>query len=391
MKQIRTGLARIPVLSYGFRPFFLGAAIWAAAAMLLWIGVVTRRWQIAAVYGPLAWHAHEFLFGYIGAVIAGFLLTAIPNWTGQLPIRGGPLLALFLLWAAGRAALLAVDQIGYRLATLVDSLFLLTFSLVILREIMVGRNWRNLKVVALVLLFALADVGFHVETILLGAPDYFLRVGIAVVIALIMLIGGRIVPSFTHNWLVRAGARRLPASLDRFDMLAIFIAAAALVAWIVLPASAWTGVLLCLAGVGQLLRLMRWAGLGTWREPLVLVLHVGYIFLPLGFLLIAASIFWPALLLPTEALHAWTAGAMTLMTLAVMTRATLGHTGQELTAGAATQFIYAAAILAAVSRFLPLVPELSATRLAVSAVAWIAAFGGFVLCYGPMLLRSRRG
>ena len=389
MKRPATGLARISVLSYGFRPFFLGGALWALAAMLLWIGVVTGRWQIAASYGPLAWHAHEFLFGYVGAIIAGFLLTAIPNWTGRLPVRGGPLLALFLIWLAGRAALLAIDRIGALLAASIDSLFLLMLALVILREIVAGRNWRNLKTVVLVSVLALADIGFHAETILFGAPDYSLRVAIAVIIVLIMLVGGRIVPSFTHNWLVREGAARLPISFDRLDMLSIFLAAAALIAWIALPVSVLTGVLLLLAGLAQFLRLLRWAGLGTWREPLVLVLHVGYAFVPLGFFIVGASVLWPALVPPTGALHTWTAGAMTLMTLAVMTRATRGHTGRELTAGAATQFIYAAAILAAVARILPLAPEFSSTLLAISAVAWIAAFGGFALWYGPMLLRSR--
>jgi uncharacterized protein involved in response to NO len=389
MKRAVTGLARIPVLSYGFRPFFLGGALWALVAMLLWVGVVTGQWQIAKNYGPLAWHAHEFLFGYVGAIIAGFLLTAIPNWTGQLPIRGGPLLALFLLWLAGRAALLAIDWIGALLATSIDSLFLLILALVASREIVAGQNWRNLRVVALVFVLALADVGFHAETLLFGAPDYSLRVGIAVIIVLIMLVGGRIVPSFTHNWLVREGSDRLPISFDRYDMLSILLAAAALIAWIVLPVSAWTGLLLSLAGLAQFLRLLRWAGLGAWHEPLVLVLHVGYAFVPLGFLIVGASVLWPALVPPTGALHVWTAGAMTLMTLAVMTRATRGHTGRELTAGAATQFIYAMAILAALARILPFAPEFSSTLLAVSAAAWIAAFGGFVLWYGPMLLQSR--
>jgi uncharacterized protein involved in response to NO len=389
MKRAVTGLARIPILSYGFRPFFLGGALWALVAMLLWIGVVTGQWEIAVNYGPLAWHAHEFLFGYVGAIIAGFLLTAIPNWTDQLPIRGGPLLALFLLWLAGRVALLAVDHIGVFIATSIDSLFLLILVLVISREIAAGRNWRNLRVVVLVFVLALADIGFHAETVLFGAPDYSLRVGIAVIISLIMLVGGRIVPSFTHNWLVREGAGRLPISFDRFDMFSIFLAVAALITWIVLPVSAVTGLLLSLAGLAQFLRLLRWAGLGTWHEPLVLVLHVGYAFVPLGFFIVGASVLWPALVPPTGALHTWTAGAMTLMTLAVMTRATRGHTGRELTAGAATQFIYATAILAALARILPLAPEFSSTLLAVSAAAWIAAFGGFVLWYGPMLLRSR--
>lgn len=130
----------VPLLSYGFRPFFLGAALWAVAAMVLWVGLLLDAWSFAGAYGAVPWHVHEFLFGYVSAVLTGFLLTAIPNWTGRLPLQGRPLLALFLLWAAGRVAMLAVDRIGIVAATAIDGVYLPVLAIVILREIVAGRN-----------------------------------------------------------------------------------------------------------------------------------------------------------------------------------------------------------------------------------------------------------
>jgi uncharacterized protein involved in response to NO len=296
----------IALLSCGFRPFFLGAGLWATVAMVLWIGLVSGLWQFANAYGDVAWHAHEFLFGYVSAVLTGFLLTAIPNWTGRLPLQGSPLLALCLLWAAGRVAMLATDQIGVVAAAAVDCAYLPTLAAVILREIIVGRNWRNLKVTILVILVAVANVVFQVEVLVRGAPDYGLRLGTAAIVGLIMLVGGRITPSFTHNWLTRAGSAKLPAPLDRFDMTAIAIAGGALLSWIAAPGWRGTAALLIFAAVVQAVRLGRWAGERTWREPIVLILHVGYAFVPLGALALGAAILWPAIIAPTAALHAWT-------------------------------------------------------------------------------------
>jgi uncharacterized protein involved in response to NO len=372
MKPAVTGLARFPALSHGFRPFFLGAASWATLAMVLWLDVVTGAWTIARSYGPLAWHAHELLFGYVSAVVAGFLLTAIPNWTGRLPVRGGPLLALFRLWAAGRIALLAVDWIGLVVAMAVDALFLIVFALAILREIVVGRNWRNLKTVALVTLLAAANIGFHVEVYLDGAPDYSVRVAVAAILGLIMLVGGRLVPSFTRNWLVRQGAARLPASFE-----------------VAAPGSSWSGIALLAASMLQAARISRWTGLPTSREPLVFVLHGGYAFVPLGFLLVGLSVLWPQAITSSGALHAWTVGTMTLMTLAVMTRASLGHTGYPVTASITTCVVYAAAIIAAFSRIAAsLLPDLTRDLLSLAAVSWLVAFGGFLISYGPKLVRA---
>jgi uncharacterized protein involved in response to NO len=380
----------IALLSYGFRPFFLGAGVWATLAMVLWIGLISGHWMFASAYGAVAWHAHEFLFGYVSAVLTGFLLTAIPNWTGRLPLQGRPLLALCLLWAAGRAAMLATDRIGLAAAAVVDCVYLPTLAAVIVREVIAGKNWRNLKVTILVALLALANVLFQVEVLVRGAPDYGLRLGIAAIIGLIVLVGGRITPSFTHNWLTRAGSAKLPAPLATFDMAAMAITALALVSWIAAPQWGGTAVLLIVAAVVQAGRVARWAGERTWREPMVFILHLGYAFVPLGALALGAAILWPAIMSPTGALHAWTAGAIGTMTLAVMTRATLGHTGRAIAAAPPTIAIYGAILFAALARVAAaLLPGIYYPVLVAAAVAWIGAFGGFVAVYGPMLLRPR--
>ena len=381
----------IPLLSYGFRIFFLGAALWALAAMVLWIGVVSGWWTFAHAYGALAWHAHEFLFGYVSAVLTGFLLTAIPNWTGRLPLQGRPLLAMFLLWFAGRVAMLATDWIGIAAAAIIDCAYLLALTAVILREIMVGKNWRNLKVTVLVGAMACANILFQAEVLIYGAPNYGVRLGVAVMIILIMLVGGRVTPSFTHNFLARQGSARLPAPLGRFDMVSIALAAAALLSWIAAPNWIGTAVLLIVAAIGQTLRLSRWAGERAWREPIVLILHLGYAFVPVGALALGLSILWPEILAPSGALHAWTAGAIGTMSLAVMTRASLGHTGRDVVARLPTLVIYGAILVAAVTKIAAAaLPSIYHDALFVSALGWIVAFGGFVVVYGPMLLRARQ-
>lgn len=390
MSAAPQGLARVPWLSYGFRPFFLGGAVWSACAMPLWIGRVTGRLSFATSYGAINWHAHEFLFGYVGAIIAGFLLTAVPNWTGRLPVRGGPLLVLFLIWTAGRAALLLVDLIGVIPAAAIDSLFPAAFAALVLREVIAGRDRRNLKVALLVTLFALVNVSFHVEVFVSGAAGYAMRAAIAIVVTLISLVGGRITPSFTRNWLAKRGSQRLPQPFGRYDMIALASGLLATLLWIAFPeaqATAWATIG---AGVLHIIRLARWAGIRTWPEPLVLILHVGYAFVPLGFVMIGLSILAPRLMPASDALHAWTAGAMGVMTLAVMTRVSLGHSGRALTASAATQAIYAAIVVAALARIAaPVLGGWSMAVLEIAAAAWTLAFAGFVLIYGPMLIKPK--
>jgi len=372
------------LLSYGFRPFFLFGAGYAALAILAWLPLFYGELVLATALSPRDWHVHEMLYGYIPAVVTGFLLTAIPNWTGRLPLQGGPLLILVIAWAAGRVAITLSAEIGWLAAALIDSSFLLLVIAATAREIIAGRNWRNLKVLIPVAILGLGNAGFHVEAHLYGAADYGVRVGIAGVLVLIMVIGGRIIPSFTRNWLARQNPGRLPVPFGKFDAAAIALSAAALALWIVTPLGRATAVALFAAGVLQALRLARWAGDRTLRDRLVFVLHVAYAFVPVGFVLAASGAI--GLVVPSAGLHAWMVGAAGTMTLAVMTRATLGHTGHELVASVPTQFIYAAVFIAAVARICAAVePSWSELELHVAAFAWVAAFLGFGIVYGPML------
>jgi uncharacterized protein involved in response to NO len=381
------------ILTYGFRPFFLGGAVWAAIAMALWLPMLAGHLSLPTAFDPVSWHAHEFLFGYLAAVVAGFLLTAVPNWTGRLPIVGWPLAALFGLWLLGRAAILTSALWPAALVAAADLAFLLALAAAITREIVAGQNWRNLIVLAMLAALILGNAIFHWEAARgdHAAQGYGLRIGLAAGVMMIAVIGGRIVPSFTRNWLVKRGGGRLPVPpMQGLDKVALIVLLAALVAWIVAPQTALTGVALIAAGLLHAVRLARWAGDRSGAEALLWVLHVGYAFLPLGALAIGIAALSPDLLGTSGAQHLWMAGAIGLMTLAVMTRATLGHTGQPLTAGRATIALYLLVVVATFTRLLAgLLPGLASPLWTLSAATWIAAFGGFALLYGGLLVRPR--
>ena len=373
------------LFSYGFRPFFLLGSVYAGLAILMWLPVFMGELSLVSTFIPRDWHVHEMLYGFLPAVITGFLFTAIPNWTGRLPLRGPPLMFLVALWAAGRICVTFSAQTGWLAAMLIDCSFLSLVAAAAAREIIAGKKWNNLSVVLLILVLLGGNLTFHLEAHFKGAAEISIRVGIAVVVLLISLIGGRIIPSFTRNWLVRENPGRLPIPFARFDMLAVAFGAVALVFWIVAPNDTRTGAILVIAGVLHVIRLGRWAGDRTGRERLLLILHVGYAFVPLGFLLNACSAF--GIVAIGAGVHAWMAGAAGIMTLAVMSRVSLGHTGRQLTASVATQAIYASIIVAVVARICAVFqPSYGVPLLHVAALAWAAAFLGFALSYGPTLI-----
>lgn len=381
------------IFTYGFRPFFFGAGLWAALAMAVWIAMLSGWDILPTAFDPVSWHAHEFLFGYLGAVVAGFMLTAVPNWTGRLPIVGWPLAGLFALWLAGRVAVSVSDLLSAGVVAAVDLSFAVLLALAMTREIVAGRNWRNLMIVGLLASFILANGLFHWEA---ARGDYAasgvgLRLGLATGLMMIAVIGGRIVPSFTRNWLVKQGEGRLPAPpMQRFDKLALLALLGALLAWVVWPLHELTGILLISAGLLHLARLARWAGYRTGAEALVWVLHLAYLFLPVGALVQGLAILAPDLIGTAPAQHLWMAGCIGLMTLAVMTRATLGHTGGTLTAGFGTTALYLLLAGAVLSRvFAGIWPVLATHLHTISALCWIAAFGGFAVLYGGLLLRVK--
>ncbi|MEO7240911.1 MAG: NnrS family protein [Sphingomicrobium sp.] len=379
-----------PLLRGGFRPFFLGGALWAVIVLALWLGALAGTIPLPSAFEPLAWHRHEMLFGYLGAVIAGFLLTAIPNWTGRLPVTGPRLAALAGLWLAARLAVLFSAWVGPWTALALDSGFLLTLAAAAAREV-IAANTRHRPIVAVLALLACANAIDHGEALGWRVSEGLgWRAGLAVVLMLIGLVGGRIIPSFTRNWLSKHGdTAALPSQPDRFDNGSLLALAAALVSWTAAPTAAVSAALLVVVGGLQAIRLGRWAGYRAWRDPLVLILHIGFAWLPLGLMMLGASILIPAI--PrTLALHALTAGAMGTMTLAVMTRATLGHTGRALRADAATIAIYGLVTLGAGARVIaPLLPLDYSSAIDAAGLLWGAAFLLFVITYGPKLVGPR--
>ncbi|MGE0340900.1 MAG: NnrS family protein, partial [Xanthobacteraceae bacterium] len=299
-------------------------------------------------------------------------------------VRGLPLIALFLLWAAGRIAIFASAWIGWLATAVIEVGCLAVVAAVAAREIVAGHNWRNLRVIGVVSILIAGNTVFHLEAHYAGGADYGTRIGLSAVIMLISLVGGRIVPSFTHNWLAKQSPGRMPVSFGRYDAVTMLVSLLALIGWTAQPYSPIIGFALLAAGIAQAWRLARWAGERTISSPIVLVLHVAYAFIPAGFLLLAFAAFGE---IPRSAgIHAWTAGATGTMVLAVMTRASLGHTGRALVASRAVQLIYLAVIVSALLRiFSPLLPAWSVTLLLASGLLWAAGFLGFALVYGPIL------
>jgi uncharacterized protein involved in response to NO len=377
------------LLSAGFRPFFLAAALWAAIAMLLWLGVLGGHVALPSAFDPVAWHAHEMLFGFVQAAMAGFLMTAVPNWTGRMPIQGLGLGALAAIFVAGRVAVAVSAEIGAGAAALIDLAFPAVLLAALAREIVTGRNWRNLPVLAALGLFGTANGLMHIEALgwaATGAAGQ--RFGVGVALMLVALIGGRVIPSFTRNWLVKRRAERLPAPAGRIDAAALAATGLALGAWVVAPDWRGVAVLMALAAIANLVRLARWQGWRTGAEPLVWILHLGFLWVPVGLALMALA---PLLGFPTSAaVHALTGGALATMIVAVATRATRGHTGRALAADRMTVAIYALVTLAALARVSAgLVGPATMPLLTLAGTAWVAAFGLFLVRYGPMLWGPR--
>ena len=381
-----------PFLRGGFRPFFLAGAAWAVCALVLWLLNLSGQFALPTLMDPLSWHRHEMLFGFVGAVVAGFLLTAIPNWTGRLPIAGAPLAAFAALWLAGRLAMLFSGALGADVTAVLDVSFLVLLALIAGREVLAAKN-RNVPIVAMVLALALANAIDHLTMAeVITDPLLGVRIAIGVITMLIALIGGRIIPSFTRNWLAKRGeAEHLPTQANRFDLACLAITGVSLLLWVALPASTLTGAALLLAGGLQFTRLARWQGHRTFADPLVLILHVGFLWVPVGLALLGISILSPEVP-QSAAVHALTAGAMATMILAVMTRASLGHTARELRADRATQLLYGLVTAGAVARVAaPILVSLYTELMRGSALLWGAAFILFVVRYGPILVGPRVG
>lgn len=369
------------LFSYGFRPLFLAAGLFAVLIVPLWMVVWSGYVLIGGPFTPVDWHIHEMLFGYTSAVMAGFLFTAIPNWTGRMPTRGWPLMVLAVLWLAGRFAVTGAAGLGPVAVMLVDCAFMAAIGVMVTTEIVAGRNWSNLTVVIPVLLYLTANIAFHVEAMLQGSADVGRRLGFAMVAMLVLLIGGRIIPSFTRNWLAKRGPEPgpLPVPFGRFDKASLVFTLLMLFFWVVWPESQLAGNGLLLAAAVQFMRLLRWRGWRVWSSPLFLMLHLAFAFLPIG--LFAVGLASLGVLPIATGLHLLGIGGFGGMTVAVMMRASLGHTGRTLEAGRALTLAFGCVVLAALVR----VTIPTAGGMWIAAVLWTVGFAVFVWRLAPIL------
>jgi len=370
----------VPLLAKGFRPFFLLAAAFAVAAVPTWLLAFATNADFAAYLGPAQWHAHEMVFGFSTAVIAGFLLTAAGNWTGRETATGWALGLLAAAWVLGRLALLLADALPSGVAAALDLAFLPLLAAACGRALFAAKNRRNYAFLALLSALFAANLGVHLGA--LGVRPEWTRlgslVGVDLVILAIVMIGGRAIPMFTRNAARVDGIRNVPW-LDRAAVLGAL-------SIVVLDAvGRHAGIAAGITGVVVLARMATWGTRHTARHPLLWVLHVGHAFVALGFLLRAVSA------VPSSAaLHALTAGAIGTMTLGMMTRVTLGHTGRMLAVPRSVAWGFGAVVAGALVRVIaPFMPSLYVPLVTVAGLVWSAGFAIFIAAYAGALLSPR--
>jgi len=380
------------LLGHAFRPFFLLGGAFAAAAVLLWILVLDGANPAPGwlALSP-AWHGHEMLFGFVGAAIAGFVLTAVASWTGRPPVQGAMLGALVACWLVGRVAMLLSGLWPAWLVAGLDLLFPVLLCALVGREVLAAGSRRNYPIAAITGLIALLDLLHHLAAagVVGGGERRVLSLMVHLVLVLITIIAGRIIPAFTRNWLAARGETRGPRALPWLERSIVPLTALTGVAASTSPTGRATGALALVCGLAHGLRLFGWRGAATRPEPIVWALHAAYLWLPVGYLLTALAAFG-RLLPPFAAQHALTVGAIGGMILAVTSRVGLGHTGRPLHAARPIVLAYLVLGLAALLRILaPVVDAAGTALLTLSAVGWILGFGCFLWIYGPILTQPR--
>jgi uncharacterized protein involved in response to NO len=379
------------LLAEAFRPFFLGGAAFVTALMALWVARLAG-WNAAPIgWNPIGWHAHEMLYGFVPAAIAGFLLTAVPAWTQSPHLRGAKLATVFGVWAAGRLVMTVPLGLPAAVIAIVDLGFIAALALCIARPIFADGKARSLIFPLLLLLLFLGNALTHWQQIDPGAGTgrLGLRIGIYVIALLIAILGGRIVPAFTQNAFRRDGVERTVRQWPRLAQVSVGVTA---VFFIVDVSALSTELSILFGGAAALLLLIRWAGwqpLATAYDPLLWSLQLGYLWVPIGIALIAAT--KASAIVPWSAgIHALTAGAMGTMILAVMTRVSLGHTGRRLQALRGAVIAYVLVTVGAIGRVgAAWFPELGTRGLILSGVLWAAAYGVFFATYARILLSPR--
>ncbi len=372
------------LFALGFRPFFLAASIYAVLLMGLWLVVLQGHLSLGALPPPV-WHGHEMLFGFAVAVIAGFLLTAAQNWTGIPMPSGRPLAALFLLWLAGRLGFL-VPGLPVGLVALVDLSFLPLLALALALPIHRAKQLHNYPFPVLLLTLTAANALVHLEALgWTSSARLGLYLATYVIVAIMVIMGGRVIASFTDNKLGTCARR-----WNLIERLVPAVTLAALIAALIAPASLVTALLAAIAATVHGIRLAGWYTRKYWAVPLLWMLHLGYAWITLGFALLALSAAGMSAA-AVSALHAFTAGGVGVLTLGMMARVSLGHTGHPLEPAPVMTLAFVAINLAALIRVvLPLFfPAAYASGMVIAGLIWMAAFGVFVVVYASKLLRPR--
>ncbi|MGE5545374.1 MAG: NnrS family protein [Solirubrobacterales bacterium] len=375
----------------GFRPFFLFAGIQAALMLPLWLLVWTGGLSLGVGYQPSVWHGHEMVFGFAGAAIGGFLLTAVPNWTNTHHVSGRPLMVLFAAWLLGRVAFTLGGVLPGWLVAAADLAYLPLLAVLVGKPLVQAGKIRNIAFLPILGAFWLANAGVH-WVLLGGRGDAMTGIyaAIAMVLVMIAVVGGRIIPSFTQNWLRMQGR---PVEVNPIGWIekggaAGSVAVAGLLAAF-FPASPAAGVALLAAAAIHLVRLAGWHGVKTLANPILWVLHLGYLWLVIGLALLGLASFIPALP-PSAAVHALTAGCIATMILAVMSRAALGHSGHPLEVSSLTVAAYVLVSAGAALRVVaPLMVDAQLVLTIAGGLCWALAWLLFVIVYAPIVTRPR--
>jgi uncharacterized protein involved in response to NO len=372
-----------PLWALGFRPFYLLAAAFAAIAIPLWVATYLG-WFASLPKVTISWHMHEMVFGFVIAVVIGFIFTAGRNWTGLWTPRRSHLAALAGLWLAGRAAMLFAPPL---LAALVDLAFLPFAAWPIYRVLQRSGNKRNMFLVGLLGLLTLFNALFHTTQLgwLTLSPVQPVQGAILAVVMIVTVIGGRVIPGFTANGV--PGTK--PSVLPKLDKIVFSVVGAASLAWILALPSWIVAPLALAAGCLQLQRLSGWQTLRTLRNPLVWILHLSYAWIPLGFLLLGLTT-WH--IVPTgAAFHALAVGAISGAIVGMITRTALGHTGRPLKAGHTELAMYVLIQVGALARLCASIGPAGVreTTLVIAAACWTSAFLLYLVVYGPYLVRAR--
>lgn len=378
-------------LSYAFRPMFLASAIFAIVAVIVWVSALHGLVPAGMTGNASYWHGHEMIVGFALATVAGFVLTAVANWTGRKALSGSPLVWLVACWVAGRGAMLTTSAMPVFISAAIDMLFPILLCFFTAREIFAAGNKRNYKIVVVTVILAGLNLAYHlgVAGVLPGGDYIALYLLIHAVVLLVTVIAGRVIPNFTANWLRGQGATKTPAINPTVDALAITLTIATGLVAVFYPERLVLGALAMLTALLHAIRVSQWRGMQTVRNPLLFMLHVAYLWLPAGYAMMSlASLGWA--FTPTAALHGLTMGGLGSMILAMMTRVPLGHTGRALHASRLTVVAYATLT---VSVFIRVMSPWNATNytgmIDLAAAGWCLAFAIFTWVYWPILTGPR--